>query len=563
MILFLALAPSLNRVLAGSNNDFTIRTLSNNPGVLPIQLGNAQIATHYHDFLHFVDIEPIRKETETLQINCDRLHVLSKNLTHSHQLLIKNPLALLRYQLDLLRNKLNSLHLARSKRGLINGLGTVIKYITGNLDAKDGERYEKHIAQIERNQFKISNAINKQLSISYNIINRYNRTINIINNNMETLHKAINDTEQNLKGFGDAFIIAEGIKYATAVSSMLLSFVSELDIDLTFARNGILNPSLLTIDELKSIHDHLAEIYQPNMMLHVSANEFHKYISVTKTKVLLIGTKFTFILQVPIMDPAVYVYYHLYPAPNKNHTIILPPSPYLLWSQESYYFTAAECRKVNDYFCATAEKIQERCITNLLSAGLPKDCHAFQINEDYQIFTPVTPNQLLLIVAKPTKVRIQCRYEEIVLIQETSLINLLQPCEISIDGFKFYDNFTTLQEVKIMQLPPMTNLHFTRRNFTLEAEHLQKIPALRTELQTAPLILTEEDDFNYHTVAWPTLFASFLILGAVLLCIYRRRHNRQATTGEPHQQRLENAPAETTRRTQTPLFEFSTLQAPI
>ena len=43
----------------------------------------------------------------------------------------------------------------RKKRGLINGLGSVIKSITGNLDAQDAEYYDKLIDELKNNQQNI------------------------------------------------------------------------------------------------------------------------------------------------------------------------------------------------------------------------------------------------------------------------------------------------------------------------------------------------------------------------------------------------------------------------
>nr|CAI5842191.1 unnamed protein product [Callosobruchus analis] len=65
----------------------------------------------------------------------------------------------------------------RIKRGLVNGLESIFKAITGNLDARDGERFESLISELQNNQNKISEAINSQSTLSVELIDNFNKTI--------------------------------------------------------------------------------------------------------------------------------------------------------------------------------------------------------------------------------------------------------------------------------------------------------------------------------------------------------------------------------------------------
>lgn len=58
----------------------------------------------------------------------------------------------------------------RQKRGLINGLGSVWKAITGNLDASDGEYYEASINKLERDENEMKNLLKKS-NLSNNCYN--------------------------------------------------------------------------------------------------------------------------------------------------------------------------------------------------------------------------------------------------------------------------------------------------------------------------------------------------------------------------------------------------------
>ena len=56
------------------------------------------------------------------------------------------------FNFDKITNKMVNLFHNRNKRGLINGLGSIIKSITGNLDSQDAERYDEIFRKIEENQ---------------------------------------------------------------------------------------------------------------------------------------------------------------------------------------------------------------------------------------------------------------------------------------------------------------------------------------------------------------------------------------------------------------------------
>ncbi|CAH2019428.1 unnamed protein product, partial [Acanthoscelides obtectus] len=64
----------------------------------------------------------------------------------------------------------------RIKRGLINGLGSIFKAITGNLDASDGEKFESLISDLQNDQNKLSEAINSQNTLSVELIDNFNKT---------------------------------------------------------------------------------------------------------------------------------------------------------------------------------------------------------------------------------------------------------------------------------------------------------------------------------------------------------------------------------------------------
>ena len=76
----------------------------------------------------------------------------------------------------------------RTKRGLINFLGSAAEAITGNVDSEDGQRYETLISQIQTEQNK-----QKILLDGTNLPNHHS------NRKIQQKHRQINDRSTNIQ----------------------------------------------------------------------------------------------------------------------------------------------------------------------------------------------------------------------------------------------------------------------------------------------------------------------------------------------------------------------------
>ena len=81
----------------------------------------------------------------------------------------------------------------RTKRGLINGLGTAIKYIFGNPDANDLEKINNYLNSLQHQQQENIFTLNKSISVINTISIQINNNTNIINENLKDMWKTVND----------------------------------------------------------------------------------------------------------------------------------------------------------------------------------------------------------------------------------------------------------------------------------------------------------------------------------------------------------------------------------
>lgn len=123
---------------------------NDNRGLIPIKLGEARIINGNSRLLHLINLTQYDQNILDLNLNIHQIQEKTKLDTHLATL-YHNKISILILQLDKLEDTLNSLKPTyRSKRGLINGLGSIFKSITGNLDNDDYVEINQAIQQLYR-----------------------------------------------------------------------------------------------------------------------------------------------------------------------------------------------------------------------------------------------------------------------------------------------------------------------------------------------------------------------------------------------------------------------------
>lgn len=169
--------------------EITLESLSNGPGILPFKLGDTRVISHYHFFVQPIDLNDVRSSVETVR---KQVQDLTPELNNKTSFMFEPHIQYLIAKLNDVSDQLETFEVKRVKRGLINGLGSVIKSISGNLDYTDAIKYDNAIRILEQNQNNLNAEINHQMSLSKQWASRSANILDRIIENQKKMEGVIN-----------------------------------------------------------------------------------------------------------------------------------------------------------------------------------------------------------------------------------------------------------------------------------------------------------------------------------------------------------------------------------
>lgn len=112
----------------------------------------------------------------------------------------------------------------------------------------------------------------------------------------------------------------------------------------------------------------------------------------------------TFILKLPILDLLSTQYFQIYPLPNHDNVILVPPARYLLTTNESQFWSNEECStRENVVLCTKKTFLNNPCSLNTMEY-----CTFAKITNNYQFTQELKNHQLLVIINKELEILEDC-----------------------------------------------------------------------------------------------------------------------------------------------------------
>lgn len=524
-----------------------IKEITRNIGILPVNMGSAKLQKSEHTFVHYYDLNPLYRELEKLDNQHTFLNETLKNiLKFEHD--FQNYNNIITFTRNAIIDKINNIkahavNKNRIKRGLVDGLGTVVKVITGNLDANDGKRIDEIIKHLQHNENNIKNQINLGYSVTTQIIKSFNDTLRNIEHNELILKSRIMQLHIVMKGeieLQNTLVAKDLFNQLYILYNTILNIFERIETSVSFCKLNVADPSIIKPDELFSELQKIAVHYNQQLPFELSIENIIDFESITKIHCKIELTKIDYFISIPINYEHEFDLYQLYSLPTQyesEYATIIPNTKFLLKSKNSkdIWPLNHECVKtIKHYQCpnyyVTSNKAE--CEKDILQFGSSSRCKytTLGISENHLELLPMI-NQYLAVFPHREEIKIHCKQGSemkslvgIFLISQGSCVIYFRNKEI------IYQDHTLGSPTLIAsQDTQIKYRNFTGGKIHLHKLNLQEIPVL----QQIPDIGTWTPTF-YSPSLWTIVLYAVIIgtTGFLALKVIKKRR-RSAPLSSP------------------------------
>ncbi|XP_031789078.1 uncharacterized protein LOC116418037 [Nasonia vitripennis] len=249
----------------------------------------------------------------------------------------------------------------RRKRGLINGVGKMIKYIFGNPDSDDLEKINNYLENFEKQQNEDISVLNKSISCMNQISRTINSNTEIINKNLRNLMKTLND--QNTR-----FELIETVVTLIVQEQHFLNLLGKIKRSFVFIDEKF-NLEILTHEQILSIKTHLLELYSQKELI----SHYHNLLDFrfAQGSVVTIHDSIIYTIKIPILNSIEFSLFQRLAIINRNNQTEIVTIPWKLDGSIIKLFSR-RCQLIyqSDYVCYQILAEDAKTITISINAPL-------------------------------------------------------------------------------------------------------------------------------------------------------------------------------------------------
>lgn len=336
-----------------------VNQIKENTPYLLEPLGIGKLMHFYHKTYFFLNTTSLR---ELYINNLQTIYIKFSHSNLSDNVLLKQ----LSDVYDHIHEQLLHLSTHKTKRSLINGLGSMIRYVTGNLDQNDLNEIITNMQTLRDNENKLNNQNSQVLTIIHELTQRFE-------NNTNLLSQRLVQIENTLNNITDTLIIQQQLLNAIFNAQKFERFLSNLLNAITFSLNDELYTHLLSINDIQLIENNLLRKFPAQALLPLSQLPFIEILHLFKLNTIMTNDQLIFIVKIPILFPTKYIYQKVYPLFTSDSLLMLPT--YEVFQHEETSFVN-ECRHM-DLFTLCYTQLKDHCkldnLTNCVFVNIPKN----------------------------------------------------------------------------------------------------------------------------------------------------------------------------------------------
>lgn len=456
----------------------------------------------------------------------------------------------------------------RYKRGILNGIGTIFKSITGNLDASDGEYYSNCINKLHNDEYQLENLIKNQISVTTSVIKNFNSTIQKLHIDEQTFNKNIKEIENSIITITDEIdLVNVKFKFLSICEELMESYLfiednlNDVLNSITFARLKIIHSSIITPGDLiLSLQEISQNLHKNSLPLPVKSSKIAQYLDIIELEAYQTNSDLVFVLKIPLIDPQSYTLYRLYPIPildNRTglHHILSVTNKYIAKDDDSLmyvpvpnpnvckplHFGTKLCSNLFAYPIDNDAACEARLFRNLKS--LPENCQtSLLFSKGYNV-QELEADMWLIIISEALQITINCPKRSSVteLIFKNSILKLQPGCSSFIGITKVqasskdisesnqnphpvlipYDCCTDLPDKpKLPNLKPLKLNNLNVEELEVAKHKLDQYSRDLDDIINQPFVQKHNSWFTYFTI---TIIICLVIIYITCKCRRKRR----------------------------------------
>lgn len=363
------------------------------------------------------------------------------------------------YKLKIAKDKLNSLYPRRHKRGLINALGSAIKFVAGNPDQDDFELIQHNLRDIQLTENHIIKNQNRQIKIN----NILQKTINKVSITVAKIVKQLKTNGEN---------IGKDVEEINLIFNLdiIIRTLEDIEEQFIFSESNILNKNILSSAD----KDYIIEFFKNQRIKLHFEDEIFKFVKCIAT---LKDDHVVFIIKIPIVENEEYDLIQL-ETTNINGSRINLDTQYVAKYKKSIYKQSVKC-----VLCDNTHKLNGGCVYNILN-NQAATCNMSKDNNQV-IVREITPGTILLDSRRGVHVSDSCGDDRII---AAPTIIETENCTIKILNQTFLQNFQTISSPQFStpifgkQIVPNNHPPSVEEIHQINLENLEEITNIRLQL---------------------------------------------------------------------------------
>lgn len=346
------------------------KEVTNDNGIIVTKLGIVRIRAGYSRFIHKIDLKIIEKNLDYVETTANSIKPVEHHLGRT-----------LKYKLQHARNQLSGLKPIRQKRGLIDALGTAIKFIAGNPDSEDLRNIQENLVSIEQKENGLITNSNRQYKVNSIFEEK-------LNNITKTLHKVTQSILQSSNTPSDLQVIS--IIFEVDEINQILRIIGE---QIEFAKLNVIHKDLFTLEEKEKFYSFLK-----NQM--VSINQLDEVFKYCSGNIAFSNNQAVILIKLPMLEKETFELLELHTL-NRNESKIDTHIRYVAKNGNRIFRQNKICE-----ICEPTWPIEDQCIFNILVHKTP----ICPIRTTFQKWSAkeILPGIILLDTQKPITVYDSC-----------------------------------------------------------------------------------------------------------------------------------------------------------